>query len=530
MPSVKRKESLSSSAARMAYVLYLGQAFAVVVSVITFIALTRMLGPSRYGFYIFAVSFALIVGGMQNFGVGAYFARNLARSCSDNDARGISRTMSSGFALLIAMALVITIVGVGISGFVANVLFSSVGISSLSLVLASLWIFFMMLQNSAIMALVGLSRPVSAAVITVVIDIAQLAAILALLYLGMGVNGALLGMLLGYIAGAAIAVAYAVRAASRFRGFALRMPSKREFMQAFNFSAPLGLLNLFRLFTQNFSVLLLSVFVTAIILGNYSAALKGLSLTTTIFTTSSTFLIPVFSRAGHRSGSSSSKNRSYDKITLYSLIFSMPIIIYIAVMANPGLHILLSGNYASAPLYLTLIAFGTAINMISVSLGSLIISEGATRKYLYYSIVSVIVQVASMALLVPYLKVIGVIISVFIIGSMTSNLLSIRLAMKYIKARLSYLRMHLVLLANLILALPISAALLLPGHVLELLSGLIMMILAYPAILGLMRLVEKSDLDKLTSSTSGIRYFGSAIRWLCTYTMVFVGMNGAANA
>ncbi len=525
-----KKESLSSSAARMAYILYFGQVFAIIVSVLTFVVLTRSLGPSSYGFYVFAVSFAAIVGGMQNFGVGAYLSRNLSRFSSSNNAKGISRTMSSGYALLVPAALVITLAGVGLSGLVANVLFGNVGVSSLSLILASLWIFFMMLQNSSIMALIGLSRPTSAAVITLVIDLIQLAAILAFLHLGLGVDGALLGMLLGYVIGAATAVSYALRIASGYRGFSLRMPSRSEFMHAFSFSVPLGLINLSKLATQNLSVLILGAFASATILGNYSAALKGLALTTTLFTTSSSFLVPVFSRAGHGRKSRAARNSSFNKIILYSLLFSMPLIIYIGVMASPGLGILLSSKYSYAPLYLTLIAFGTAISMIGVFLGSLITSEGATRKYLYYSLLSVSIQLASMAVLIPYLNTIGVILSVFIIGSIASNLLFIRLSMRDLKAKLSYGRMHMVLLANLILAIPIYAALLLPGHLLELVAGFTIMLLAYPAIIGIMHLVERSDLDRLAASTSGIRYAGSAVRLLRRYTLLFMGSRGGSNA
>lgn len=526
----KPKESLSSSAARMAYVLYIGQIFAVIVSVVTFVVLTRMLGPSNYGFYILAVSFAAIIGGMQNFGIGAYMNRNLARQSASSDSKGISRTISSGFALLLPVAALITLLGIGLSGVVAGVVFGSAGVSSLSLALASLWIFFMMLQNTAIMTLVGLSRPTAAATITVAIDVVQLISILALLYIGMGVNGALIGMLIGYAFGAFVAVIYSIRIASMFKGFSLRMPSRNDIYEVFKFSAPLGLINITKLATQNLSVLILGIFTSAVVLGNYSAAMKGFLLTTTIFTTSSTLLIPVFSRAGHGAKARKARNASYDKIILYSLIFSMPIIIYIGAMASPGLSILLSNKYAYAPMYLTLIAFGTAISMIGVSLSSLIISEGATKHYLRYSIASMLIQLAAMAVLVPYFNVIGVIASVFFIGSITSNLLFIRFAARELKARLSYLRMHLILLANLILALPLLAMLLLPWHVLQLAAGIIVLLLVYPIILGLMRLVERSDLDRLAASTSSIKYAGVVVRMLCRYTAIFLSKNGAPNA
>ncbi len=525
-----KEESLASSAARTAYVLYGGQVFAIIISVATFVVLTRQLGPSSYGLYVFAISFAAILGGFQNFGVGSYLSKDLARFSHNRDVRGISRTMSSGYALLFPIALVLTLISVGISSYVANFLFGSVGIGVLSLVLASMAIFFMMVQNAAIMGLIGLSRPKAAALITIVIDLSQLAFIVLLLHLGAGVNGALLGMLIGYIIGAATAFSYSINAAAKFTGFRLYLPSKKEFMGAFNFSAPIGVINMLNLVTQNLSVLVLGLFVSASILGNYGAALKGLSFTTVIFTTSSSLLIPIFSKVGAKSKNTEKRNSAYDKIIMYSLILAMPLILYIGVMANPGLHILLSGSYSYAPLYLTLICFGIAISMISLSLGSLIISRGITKKYMYYNIISTLIKLLSMAVLIPYFNVIGSIFAVFIIGGIASNLLFIRLSKTELNARLGYWRMHLILLANFILAIPMYAALLFPSYLLELVAGFAIMLAAYPMVLGLMRLVEKSDLERVTSSTAKIRYVGSVARWFCAYTLFFVERSGVKNA
>lgn len=530
MPKRNATENIASSAAKTAYILYGGQIFAIIISLATFVALARLLGPGSYGLYAFAISFAAIIGGFRNFGIGAYLSKEISKNLHSNDVDGISRAISSGLALLFVLAFILTLIGLGLSGVVANVLFGSIGISVLSLILASMTIFFMMFQNAAIMGLIGISRPKAAAVATILIDTVQLISILLLLHYGFGVNGALFGMLIGYIVGAVIATAYLVRVASTHAGFRIYIPSKKELKHAFSFAAPIGAVNMLNQVMQNASVLILGLFVSAEILGNYGAALKGLAFTSVITTTLSSILIPVFSKVAAGKSDAASRDATYDKVVRYSLMLTLPILIYIGVMANPGVHILLSNKYAYAPLYLTLISFGIAISLVSISIGSLIISRGVTRRYLYYSAITSAIELISAVVLVPYFKVVGVIVAVFVIGSIVSNALFIKLSREKLKAKLNYGKIYLLLLSNFILAVPMYAALLVPNYAAELVAGIVILLIAYPAILAFLRLVDKKDLDRIANSTSKIMYLSSAVDYFCRYTKFFVERIGAADA
>ncbi len=521
-----RKEKLGSSAARSLTLLYIGQGFNILITVATFVVLTRLLGPSSYGLYVFAFSFSGLLSASGNFGISSFFGKNLSKYSQENDGKGIARTIASGYAVLIPVAIILTLLGVGLSGVVADLLFANVGISMLSLALASVTIFFLMIQNSTVGGLIGFFRVKEAAITTIVIDLVQLVSIVTLLTLGYGLNGAIIGMLLGYVVGTLLALYFMIRSSSYYKGFRLEMPTWLSFKETFAFAWPLGANNILNLATQNFSVLLLGLYVSTVVLGNYGVALKGISLMAVLYSTMSNVLVPTFSAAGTRKPQN--LNAAYNKIMVYSLIITLPVIVYVGVMARPEIFLFFSHAYTAAPLYLALISLGTAISMIGYFLGSLITARGVTMKFLKYNTVATLVELVALIALTPYYTVVGSIVAIFIIGNIATNALLIKLARDVLKAELNYRKMVAVTVVNLLLVVPIAAALLLTGSVLELVVGAIILVLVYPILLGALRLVDRKELNEITSFTSRIRGLSTLTAWFCAYTQLFMP-RGAAN-
>ena len=86
-----------------------------------------------------------------------------------------------------------------------------------------------------------------------------------------------------------------------------------------------------------------------------------------------------------------------------------------------------------------------------------------------------------------------------------------------------------ITVVNLVLAIPLAAALLLGSSVLELIAGIIILAAVYPAMLGLLKLVESKDLRMLVEYSARIRIFGGIMAWFCAYTQRFLPHEGVSH-
>ncbi len=489
----EEQENLGITSARLLSSLYLGQALGVVITIMTLILVTRLLGAGDYGLYTFAFGFSALVDIVGNFGIGTYFGRNLARHLYQKDIGEVVHTLVAGYSLLIPISLFLTVLGIAISPYVANVLFRSLGISALTLMLASSIIFFSTFESTAVQALIGLTKGKLASLVGVFTDIIQLAASVLLILSGHGVDGAIAGMLIGYACGAALALYLILRVVSRLGTVSLKMPSGAELRHALTFVVPMSLNNVLNLSMANFAVIYLSLFVSKVTLGNYGAALKGLAFIAVFYSTASTALLPLFTTA-QASHKKEKANETYNKLILYSLMITLPFIVYIAVMAKPGASLLLPGSFGNTGFYLSLIALGSLIDAFQYYLSNLLISNGFTTPLVKTLVVSTVLQFITVILLVPRFGVLGAIAAIFFIGSITESILFIRLSIRLMGFRLDYKKTFLLFASNILLIIPLAVALMLRSNLLSLAAGIAILLISYPALIAALGVIDASDI------------------------------------
>lgn len=523
----QEKESLGLTSARLLSSLYLGQFLGIIVTVLTLIIVTRWLGPSNYGIYTFAFGFAALIDAIGNFGIGTYFGKNLAKHNFLKDHAKVVETLVSGYSILLPLSLLLSLIGIGASSYVANVLFKSLAISPFTLILASSIIFFQTTQSTSVQALIGLTRGKLASYVSLFVDIIQLFASLFLLYLGFGVNGAIAGMLIGYILGAALGILLILKVVSRAGPINIKLPSAQEIKQALSFLLPMGMSNVLNFSMANFAILYLSIFVSTAVLGNYGAALKGLNFIQIFYFTTSTALLPLFATA-FESKDKEKVEKDQNRLLAYSLMISLPFILFIGVLAVPGARLLLSGTYGSAGTFLSLIAFGSLIDTLQYFLSVLLISRGLTTALFKSLLISAIIQLAGILLLVPSLGVFGAIISIFFIGPTVEVVLFTRLAKNLTKFNLDYKKIGMLFLSNIILAIPLSAALLLTRSSLEIVAGIIILAIAYPAILVFLKVVENSDMELLKKVSAKIPLLKKPADLLLSYFSFLMNLRGSS--
>ena len=508
-----------------------GKFIGTAITLLVYVIVARFLGPANYGVYTIAFGFSnLVVGAFGAFGVGAYFNAYLAKHVYNRERDNVDTVISNGYLILTPIAIILTIISVAISGYVATNTLADHA-DAIYLIVASFSIFFATLKSGSELALVGFGRGRLAAVSLVSTAVVQLVTIIALIHLGYGIMGAVAGMLAGFFVGFWISLYLVLRMWKMHGSGRFVWPAKAKLKAALRFAAPIGVNNFLNTGIINFSTLfigfyLATTFVTGdtgkTLLGNYGLAINGFALIGIFYGTMTNVLIQTFStaRTAHK------ERAPYGTILRYSLIITLPLLVYVGVLAAPVVHILFSSKYTVAPLYFSLIVLGLFINIIGIYLVSLLAAGDHTIAIMKYAVISGAAQLASLFVLVHYYGIIGGIIALFFIGSVVDDYLLIRGASRLMKMKFEYKKLIALFASNAILALPIAAALALHSGILQLVVGFVILVLVYPILMAVSRSINADDLDKIQKATSKEYGINTLARYLTGYARIWVNVLG----
>ncbi len=514
LPSAKAspEESIGIRSAKILYPLFVGQGFGVLLTALTFIVVARLLGPSSYGIYTFAFGFSTLVNGFLAFGIGAYFSSIISRLAYKKDGEGILRSLTGGYMIEGAVGTLLTVLGISISGYVAGA-FPHVGATPMILITVSGTIIALMLNSIATSALIGFSRTGLAAILSVSVDIIQLV-LSIVLTIKFGVLGAVSAMLIGYVFGAIFGLYLVYIAASRYCRFRIVVPPRAELRGIFSFVWPIAATNFLNTGMQNFSIIFLGLCVSAATLGNYGAAAKALALITMIHSAFGSGLFPIFSTAKAMS-KEQELNKIYNMIIHFALLPMLPFVLFVGVMAGPGLGLLVGQSFNTAPLYLTLIAVGTTIGLFVLYISNLLISGGYTKSVMKVNLVSAVFQLLFLLILVPSAKVFGTIVTIFFIGNVIEAILFERNAKSLYGIRLEFKKLGLLYLANVVFGVALAGLLLVNMQFLNfgyasinriayIIIGLAESIVIYPPILVILGAVTEGDIISMKHAAAGL--------------------------
>ncbi|MHB1830538.1 MAG: oligosaccharide flippase family protein [Candidatus Micrarchaeaceae archaeon] len=519
-------ENMGSRAAKLIYPLFIGQFLGLLLTAATFIAVTRILGPSQYGIYVFAFGFSALVNAVAAFGIGTYWNRQLATLHYNKDGEGILKELSSGYAIVMAVGIILSVFGIAISGYVAG-LFPNIGIQPITLELASTMIFFLMVNTAAVHGLVGLSRAGLAAVSNIIVDIVQLV-LSIILTIAYGINGSVEAMLIGYVVGAVITAYFIYIAVSRYVKFRIRLPSRQELMNVLSFATPLAANNFLNTGMQSFSILFLGFYVMTAALGNYGAANKGLTLLSVVYGSFAMGILATFTTA-RTMKKPGDVNRTYNAIIRFSLMLTLPMIMFVGAMSVPGLYLLVSSSFSTAPLYLTLMALGTMIGIFGIYISNLLISGNHTKSVLKVNLISAAVQLALLIALVPSAQIIGAIVAIYFVGNLVEAVMFAVETKRKFGLVIEYRNMALIYLSSILIGVMIMAWLFASGgyllplasglrYVIQLAVGVAILIVIYPIILTLLKAVDMKDIEYMRLTSNKLGRVGRVIGILVDYS------------
>ncbi|MEM0150131.1 MAG: oligosaccharide flippase family protein, partial [Candidatus Micrarchaeaceae archaeon] len=458
-----------------------------IVTLALLIFLARVLKPADYGLYAIVVAFSTTLHASGNFGMATAMRKKLPQLKSLHDK---FLTLSSAYAMSLAVTALVVIAGVAISGLLAVYAYNDSALQ-FPLEIGAVMVLFSVMFNLSISALIGIGKVAGSSISVIVYSAVQLIAVVIFVLMGFGIVGALLGTVLGLLAGFIVAIAYTLK----YIGFEFVKPTKAEMGELGKFTLPLVVSGISVNGSKSIAVLVLGIFASSFIVGEYNAAFRLGSFAEVIITSLAFMLLPAFSKAFVNEGLAKRLSSIFNSSIYYTLLFMLPIIAYVASTAKPLIYLFFSSAYSFTPPYFIAIVIGITIGIIGNYGSNIIIGYGDTKRTTKYQLTVVAVELLLLVALTPFIKVYGVLVSVFIVGPLVMDAIYISALKKSFNISLDYRQLALLVAASIVLL----AVLYIPSVLIHgkklLLVDAVLAFLAYPIIAGELHAVRKKNLE-----------------------------------
>ncbi len=508
---------LGVSSANMASYVAVTQVIASAISAVMIIALARLLAPTQYGIYTLAYGVSAFFGAFGISGMGHYLNRYIPYRTARKEKLLLEHDLGTSIFALFLIGLAAVVIGVALSGLISTYAFHSSGytfIVDLSLITIVPTIIMFLEYN----ALIGFKDGPGSAITYVAGNLGMAIGSIGLVILGYGVAGALIGMIAGALVGVLFGTAEIMkhsRIRIEFKGMRKRMDS------LFAFSMPIAGSTIITGMLNSFSILLLGVFSMPSIVGSFGIAYRIGTVILTVMAFVGSVLVQMFTSAMVRGRSTQRVSKLYNYSIYFGAVLTVPIVACLVSLANPFVISVFPG-YKSATLYIPAMAISILVGIIGVYASSLAISIKAVNKVLKYAVITGVVQLVLLFALVPAFNAYGVIIGVYLAGSLVSNYLYVRYMEREPRIKTDLRRVYMVLFAGILMAIVLLPINLLPvSQTAQLLAGIVATIIIYPILLGITGAIGKRELEILDELSKRVPIFGDLLRLSVSYTSVF---------
>lgn len=508
---------LGVKSAKVASLVGMTQLLSILIGGVTLIVLARLLLPTEYGIYTLAYSVSVLFSAFGLSGIGHYLNKYIPFWTARRKKDDLSRDLGASFAVLIGISLAATAVGVAFSGVISQYVFHSTAyISLIDLALAT--IVFTQLMYLAYNALIGFKDGVGSALTYSTGNIFTSIASIALVVTGFGAYGAIAGVLVGAVCSIAVGAFFITRHSSiRLTAGDIGARAKR----ILGFSMPIAGASIISSFMSSFSILLLGIFSSAALVGSFGVAYRIGTIATTATAFIGSVLVQMFASALETRKAREKLGRLYNYSIYFGAVVAAPIAVYLIVLAHPFV-ISLFPEYTSSLLYTPALTISLLIGTVGSYALALAISMGEVRRVLKYTVITGIVQFALLLALVPLINAYGVIVAVYLAGSLMSNYLYMRYMRVEKKIKTELGKVYRVIVASLVLAVFLAPVTLAPiSETLQLAAGIIVVIVLYPILLGMTRSMGEGEMHLLREFGKSTPVVGRMIVAIASYVSYF---------
>ena len=364
-----RIEETAAQSVKGSFTLLIGNYISLIVNAAGTILVALMLSPAEYGLFTITLVLPSLFSLFTNWGIDQALINFIARYRSQKKQDEINSLIRTGYAFKIALGVLLSIALYLSAEFLTTVVLKRPEVSEYVRI-ASIYIFSSTIYNITISILTGFEKMDNRALLTIIQAIIKGTLSPALVYIGYGVTGVVIGHVASYFAAAftgLIVVILMTRTLPRKQDSTTSPNTLRLLL---GYGLPISLGTILTGLANQFNGFLLSWFIVDEIIGNYSVAVRFVSLVSVVSASIVTTFLPAFSKYDVNHERKITED-IYQGSVRYSTIFLIPFTCLMITLSGPGISTLFGAKYPYAPLYLSLLM----IPHLLVGTGSLSINQ-----------------------------------------------------------------------------------------------------------------------------------------------------------
>jgi len=445
---------IGKASARSSFHLFLGQASSTLIMAATAVMVGRLLGPEKYGVYTVALTVPSLLILFLDLGISSALVRFVAKLCSDDrsgEAASLARvgvlfkvSASAGISLL--AYLLSQQIATGFLGRPDATFFVTIAVLYLpgQAVLQTVSSVYIGLDRADISSYLMNVQAVSKAIISV-----------ALVIVGWGVVGALLGAGLGAVLASGVGILFMWKVLPRSGHTVDNNSTLFEGLgPMLSYGFPIYLSALLVGLLPQYYGLVLARFVSDLEIGNYSTTVNFSAITSLVTVPVSTALFPAFSKLSVRK-SRESVEKMFRLSVKYTSLIVVPTAVALVLFSREVVYALYGASFEFAPGYLSLYA----LNFLNTVLGSIVLGnffsgQGETRAVFKVGVVTFFLSIFTAPVLVSLFRVPGLMVSMLISG-LVSAFFSLLLCRRMYGVNIDFSSSFKILLSSIIAAFPV---------------------------------------------------------------------------
>jgi O-antigen/teichoic acid export membrane protein len=404
---------VAEDSVRGGFFLISGTALATIILAVTSIVTARLLGPELYGQYTLALVTPQLLFLFTDLGVSQGITKFTAGFRSAGKEAQIKRIVKYGLLLRTITGTAIFALNYLLADYFAAFFLQRPELS-FYIRLASLAVLFQALYTTGSAAFVGLDKTEYEALTANITALTKATTSIALVLLGFGVAGAVIGHVASFLSAAITALCMLFILTRRIQAVENHGPQMlNTFRTLIRYGAPLYISLILIGVVPLYQNIVLAMFTTDTAIGNYKAAANFIALMSVISVPIATILLPSFSKLHH---ATTEKIRTFFQVVnKYTALIITPLAVLIILFANEIVTLIYGETYQLAPAFLA--AYCTLYFLVGLgylTLGSFYNGLGRTRTTMTISLITFIVLLALSPLLARTYGVIGAILALVV--------------------------------------------------------------------------------------------------------------------
>jgi stage V sporulation protein B len=397
--------------------LFLGKTTSTVVMAVGIIIMGAIILDADYGLYTIAMIPATTMLLFQDWGVGSAVARECAQCRASNNVKNLRKVLLSSLTFEFTTAIILTMFSLVTAGFMATIFGNPdatfmVAFASISVLSTSI---FAIAQS----ILVGFEKMKFISFVLIFQGLVQCILGPALVYLGFGAFGALIGYTVASVVAGVLAIVIVYfgiyRKLEKVKvSFSDLTESLRTLLK---FGVPLALASIITGLLLQYNSFMMAHYVTDLAnIGNYKVAINFTMLLTFFSVPITTVLFPAFSKL-NPAGESNLTKSVFKSSVKYSTLLIVPATMALIVLSNPLIGALYGSKWPLASSYLVLsILFNLFVLFGNLSVPIFLTALGHTKFLLVLNLVGLAIGVPLALVLIPTMGITGMLICSFISG------------------------------------------------------------------------------------------------------------------